>query len=169
MLVENEFKKLKKFDLSYFKGKSHFEEDGTQNYLVFQPMYRYFEKISNTDYISSWKSKGISDQIIKPPTISDNSPAPELNFYGTKTRVRFTGSCLKQDKITYIHGKTVKVYTVYELNFSYSNSNYPTLEKSLFDAVICISYRYFGYGIAFDGGGTFSFPSDGFGCNIIIF
>ena len=33
---------LQAFDSSYFRGKSHFEEDGTQNYLVFQPMYRYF-------------------------------------------------------------------------------------------------------------------------------
>ena len=41
-LVENELKKLKTFDSSSFIGKSHFEEDGTQNYSVFQPMYRYF-------------------------------------------------------------------------------------------------------------------------------
>ena len=38
MLVENELKKLKTFDSSYFIGKSHFEEDGTQNYLAFQPL-----------------------------------------------------------------------------------------------------------------------------------
>ena len=31
--IENEFKKLKTFDSSYFIGKSHFEEDGTQNYF----------------------------------------------------------------------------------------------------------------------------------------
>ena len=35
---ENEFKKLETFDSSYFRGKSHFEEDGTQNYVVFQPI-----------------------------------------------------------------------------------------------------------------------------------
>ena len=34
-LVENELKKLKTFDSSYCIGKSRFEEDGTQNYLVF--------------------------------------------------------------------------------------------------------------------------------------
>ena len=28
LLVENELKKLKTFDSSYFVGKSHFEEDG---------------------------------------------------------------------------------------------------------------------------------------------
>ena len=39
LLVENELKKLKTIVSSYFIGKSHFEEDGTQNYLVFQPLY----------------------------------------------------------------------------------------------------------------------------------
>ena len=34
-LVENELKKLKTFDSIYFRDKSHFEEDGMQNYLVF--------------------------------------------------------------------------------------------------------------------------------------
>ena len=36
----------KKHDLNYFIGKSHFEEDGTQNYLVFQPLNKYFKIIA---------------------------------------------------------------------------------------------------------------------------
>ena len=68
LLVENELNKLKTFNSSYCIGKSHFDEDGTQNYLVFQPMYIYFKVITNTDYISSWKSKGLSSESIKPPT-----------------------------------------------------------------------------------------------------
>ena len=32
LLVENELKKLQTFDSIYFRGESHFEEDGTQNY-----------------------------------------------------------------------------------------------------------------------------------------
>ena len=35
LLIKNQLKKLEKFDSIYFRGKSHFEEDGTQNYLVF--------------------------------------------------------------------------------------------------------------------------------------
>ena len=31
---------LQAFDSSYFQGKNHFEDDGTQNYLMFQSMYR---------------------------------------------------------------------------------------------------------------------------------
>ena len=50
--------------------KIHFEDDGTQHYLVFQPKYRHFKKIDNGDHISSWKSKGLSDESIKPPTLS---------------------------------------------------------------------------------------------------
>ena len=34
LLLENELKKLKTFDSSYFIGNSLFEEDGTQNCLV---------------------------------------------------------------------------------------------------------------------------------------
>ena len=56
-----------------FIGKSHFEEDSTQNYLVFQPMYRYFKVIANTKNISEWKSNGLSDESIKPPATSDKS------------------------------------------------------------------------------------------------
>ena len=53
LLVENELSKLKILNSSYFIGKSHFEEDGTQNNLVFQPMYRYFKMVTKTDHISS--------------------------------------------------------------------------------------------------------------------
>ena len=35
LLVENELKRLQTFDSIYFRDKSHFKEDGTQNYLVF--------------------------------------------------------------------------------------------------------------------------------------
>ena len=99
LLVKNELNKLKTFYSSYFIGKSHFEEDGTQNYLVFQPINKYFKVITNTDYISSWKSKGLSSESIKPPTTSNNSITPALTYYGTKTRVKLTESCLKQPKI----------------------------------------------------------------------
>ena len=55
--IDNELKKLKTLDLSYFIGKSHFEEDDMQNYLVFQTLNKHFKLIANTDYVSSWKSK----------------------------------------------------------------------------------------------------------------
>ena len=48
LLVENVLKKLKTVDLSYFIGKSHFDGDGTQNYLVLQQLNKYFKLITNT-------------------------------------------------------------------------------------------------------------------------
>ena len=127
-LVKNELNKLKTFDSDYFIGKSRFEEDDKQNYLVFQPLNKYCKVITNTDYISSLKSKGLSAESIKPTTTSDNSLTPILNYYGTKTRVKFTGSCLKQSKISYTHGKVVNIYIVYELGASSSHNNDPTLK-----------------------------------------
>ena len=52
LLVENELIQLKTFYSSYFIGKSHFDEDGTQSYLVFQTINNSFKVISNTDYVS---------------------------------------------------------------------------------------------------------------------
>ena len=60
-------KKLKTFDLSYFIGKSHFEEDDTQNYEVFQPLKKYFKIITNTKYISSLQIKGLTEELLSPP------------------------------------------------------------------------------------------------------
>ena len=105
-LVENE---MKIFDSSYFIGKSHFEEEGTQNYFVFQPLNKHFKVIANTGYVLSWKSKELSAETIKPTTTSDNSLTPVVSYYGTKTRVKITGSCLKQPKISYTHGKVVNI------------------------------------------------------------
>ena len=131
-------------------------EGGFQAYLIFQPVYRYFKTVTNTNYISSWKSKGLSAESIKPPTTSDNSLTPALNYYGTKTRVKFTGSCLKQSKITYTHKKSINIDIVYESIASSSHSDDPTLKNCLFGAVTLTKnadidkYRYSGYGIGFD-------------------
>ena len=73
-------------------------------------MYRYFKKIANTDHISLWKSKRLSDEIIKPAATSYNSLGPALSYFGNKTRVTFDGGCLKQDRIAFTHGKTKRCF-----------------------------------------------------------
>ena len=175
MIVENELKKLKTFDLSYFKGKDHFAEDGTQN-LVFQPMYGYIKKVAGVgsdNFLYFWKSKGLSDERINYITTSNCSITPELSHYGTKTQVKSTGSCLKQERSTYNHGAIVNIYIAYEISKNYHISSYPTLENCLFGAVSLTKhidvdqYKYSGYGIGFDRKGEFSF-GNGFGRNVII-
>ena len=138
LFVQNELKNLKTFDSSYFRGKCHLEKHGTQNYLVFQPMYRYFERVAGVgsgNYIYFWKSKGLSDEKISSITTSNYSITPELSYYGTKVRVKFSGSCLKQDKPTYNHGKIANIYIAYEISKNYNISSYPELENCLFGAV----------------------------------
>ena len=111
LLVENELNKLKTFDSSYFIGKSHFKEDGTQNYLVVQPINKYFKLNTNTIYILSWHSKGLSTETIDPPT---TNLSLLIDYVGNKIRVKFTGSCLKQsNKISYTHKTIASIYIVY--------------------------------------------------------
>ena len=173
--IENELEKLKTFDSSYFISKSHFEGNGTQNYLVFEPISRYFKAITNTDYVSSWKSKGLSAETIKPPTTYDNSLTPTLSCHDTKTRVKFVRSCLKQPKISYNHEKVVNIYIVYKLCASSSHNNDPALKNCLFGGVTLTKnadidkYGYSGHGIRFDRRSIFSFPGGGFEQNVLIF
>ena len=46
-LVENKLKKLQPFHPIYFREESQFEEDDTQNFLVFKPMHRSFKRVGN--------------------------------------------------------------------------------------------------------------------------
>ena len=86
------------------------EEDGTQNYLVFQPMYRYFKTIAGVvKVIYNYYWKWISDERINSIKKPNHSITLNLDYYGTKTRVEFNGSCLKKDKVTFDHGKVVNI------------------------------------------------------------
>ena len=99
---------------------------------------------------------------------------PQFSYFHTKTRAEFRGSCLKQDKIKFNHGKIVNIYIVYELNKLYSRTT-PTLVNCLFGAVSITKnadidkYKYSGYRIGFDRGGLYLLPSGRFGRNVIIF
>ena len=151
-------------------GNSMFDGgDGFQVYLMVQPVYKYFQTTTTTSYISSWKSKGLSAESIKPFPTSDNSLTPLIDYYNYNIRVKFNGSILRQPKVTYTHGKIVNIYIVYELGASSSHVNDPTLKNCLFGAVTLTKnadidkYGYSGYGIGFDRKSSFSFPGGGYG------
>ena len=44
---------IKVFNSRYFCGKSHFENDGTQNYLVFLAVFRCFTTVANTSKVTA--------------------------------------------------------------------------------------------------------------------
>ena len=77
----------------------------------------------------------MSSESFKAIATSDNSLNPTLNYHGTKMRLKFTWDCLKQQKITYNHGKVVNIYIVYSLGASSSNYSDPTIKNCLFGAV----------------------------------
>ena len=141
-------------------------------------MYRYYKQIAGLgsgNYIYYRKSKGLPDERINSIKTPGYGITLKLNYCGTKTRVEFNGSCLKQDKITSTNRKIVKIYIIYELTGSTSEHNDPTVKYSLFGAVRLTKnaeidkYGYSGYGIGFDRRGGFSLPSTGLGRNVIIF
>ena len=118
----------------------------------------------------------MSNGSITPPSAANNFLTPSLNYLGTKIRVKFSGSFLKQDKVTYTHGKIVNIYIVYEINKKDNTViSDPTLENCLFGAVTLTKnadidkYKYSGFGIGFNRKGSFSFQSGEYGQNVIIF
>ena len=102
-----------------------------------------------TFIIANLKDCLTSDEKMNSIKTPNHSITPNLDYYGTKTRVEFNGSCLKQDKVTFNHGKVVNIYIVYEISKSINISDYPTLENCLFGAVSLTrnadinKYKYF--------------------------
>ena len=58
----------------------------------------------------------MSDWNITSATTSNYKRNPKLSYFGTKTTLDFRASCLKQDKITFIHVKIVDICIIYELD-----------------------------------------------------
>ena len=141
-------------------------------------MYRYFKMIAgvgNGSCIYYCISKGLSNERINSIKTPNHSITLNLDYYGTKTRVKFNGSCFKQDSVTFNHGKVVNIYNCYEISKSINISKYPTLENCLFGAIsltenaVINKYKYSGYGIGFDRHWSFSTPGIGLEQNAIIF
>ena len=89
--INSDIKEFSRKSLLLFWGNIMFNsEDGSPAYLISQPLYRYFKTVTNTNYILSWKSRGLCTESIKPHTTSDNSLTPELSYHDYSIRVKFT-------------------------------------------------------------------------------
>ena len=93
---------------------------------------------------------------------------------GNKAKVKFNGDCLKQEKITFNHGKIVSIYIAYEIERNLNISSYPKLENSFFGAAKLTKhadvdlYKYSRYGIGFNRKGSYSIGDEA-GKNMILF
>ena len=164
LLVENELNKLKFFDSSYFRGKNYFDEDGTQNYYIFQPISKYLKVayVNYINYVLSCKSRGLND--IKIESIKTNNYLlnPRMDLYDmSKTGIKLNGSFLNRFPPTILHRNIVNIYIIYEITSDYSSINYSTLENCLFGSVKLTKnanidkYVYSGCGIGFDRNTSF--------------
>ena len=171
LLLETGLKILEKFDATHFRVENYFDGDGTQNYLVFQPVYKYFERVGSES--SPSKSKGLSNEKIDSVTTS-NCQVSKLVDNNARIKVKFHGDLSKQNKVTYSHGTMVNIFIVHSLIPTTKDSSV-TLQNCLFGAVKLTKnadidkYKYSGYGIGFDSRGSFTHPRGGYGRNVIIF
>ena len=92
-------------------------------------MCRYLKRVDNSDSVLEWKSKGLSDESIKSSSAPNNFLNSRVSYYSNKMGVIFSESCLKQDEITYTHGRIVNIYIIYEISKNYNISSYPALEN----------------------------------------
>ena len=139
-------------------------------------MQRYFKLASdNPSIILSLKSKGLPDESIKAPSTSNKILDRFQNYVGTKAIVRFSRNCLKQEKVTFNHGKTVNIYIVYEIEKIVNISSYPTLENCLVGAIKLTKpvdvdmHKYSNMVLGLIEKDFFLHPSGGAGKNVIIF
>ena len=154
--------------MSYFIGKSYLKLKKVEHkFFNSLATEKKIKIIAKKKYILSWQSKGLSDKSIKPPSISDNSLTPLIDYFGNKIRVKFTGSCLKQPNISCTLETIVKIYIAYDLDASSSQNNDPTIKNCRFGAATLSKnsdidkYGFSGYGIGFDRRSNFSFSGGG--------
>ena len=144
----------RKDDLNYFKGKDYIQ----QNYLLFELEYNYFKTFvdNNFTFVSSWESKGLSNEEIISTKITDTDLSPKLFYDNEGIHLGFGGGdYLKQDKAVYNHGSKINIFVVYKLNLSSSSDI--TLDNFLFGAVTLTKniagadkYKYSRYSIGFN-------------------
>ena len=66
-----------------------------------------------------------------------------MSYSGTKTKLKFTASYLKQDKISYNHGKIVNIYIVYDLGAVTLTTNTDIDNISIFTCNIVVDIYNF--------------------------
>ena len=134
VLVENE---LQTFYSSLFIDQSYLNNDRAKLYLIFQPIHKTATTFSGVpDPIPEWKCKGLSNEKIMTPHTTNKSLSIKLVWYNSRIKLKFGGSCLKQDKATFTPKNVVSLF-VYELDTWSRDLNTDfTLKNCLFGSVM---------------------------------
>ena len=68
---------------------------------MLRPVCKYFKTNANTNKVTAWKPKGLSDETIKSATM-DTSLNPGTTYIdNAEVQVNFDGSCLKQNEFPF--------------------------------------------------------------------
>ena len=134
-------------------------------------MNKYLNKINNTESILSWKSMGVSDDVLKP--LNNSTLVPKLVQPYSNMQVSFNGSCLVKENKSVSNEKLLNVYTVYHLGNT-SKTFHSRLKNCLFGSVKVTKKNsdfdgqdLSGYGIAFYTDYVFTYSKGNFGYNAI--
>ena len=133
-LLKVNWKKIQKFDSSLFIGQSYFSNDESQNFWIFQPIYKTFTTLSGLpNIIDDWLVYGWVD----------------VWMSNSRIRLEFKWSHLKD--------KVVNLFIVYELGTWSQDLNTDfTLKDELFRSVKLTKnvdpyeYKDSGYSIGFE-------------------
>ena len=119
----------------------------------------------------------MSDEKIMPPYRTSKILSPKLEWYNSRVKLKFKGTCLKQEyKAPFTPKNVLNFFIVYELG------TWPRDLDSTFSLRGCLfggvklaknadsdKYVYSGYGIGFDTRIEYSLPNGSVGKNITIF
>ena len=157
-------------ELSFNRGFFYYLQ---KSHLVYECKSSSFNT-TDIDKISTWKSTGsFSNNMIAVKNASGDLPKLEIfNDY----RVHLSGYHFQQNKTNLINNIGVNIYCVYKLDpISSSRDGTFTVQNVLFGSMKITKnadtskYKYKGYGICFDEGGSFSKGNISNGKNVLIF
>ena len=98
---------------NFFLGRIYFTiVDGSQNMFFYQPTFNVLELKNDegTEYIISWKSKGIYDSKLM---VLIGALLPNVKYFKNKIEIQFNSTPLVIEQNNYAT-KTVNVYIVYD-------------------------------------------------------
>ena len=148
----------------YYLQKSH---------LVYECKSSSFDTTANK--ISTWKSTGIFSSTNMIAVKNATGDLPKLKVYDD-LYVYLSGNHFQQNKSDMSNNIVINIYCVYKLDpISSSRDDTFTVQNALFEAMEIIKnadtskYKYKGYDICFDEGGSFSKGNISNGKNVLIF
>ena len=113
--VQKELNSLIRKDYKFFLDRTYFtSNDGSQNKFVYQPSLDASElkRDKGTDYVLSWKSKGVFNSKIKPYYTAF---LHSIKFSEYRIGIKLDKDPLAVEQNNYLR-KILNVYTVYDLH-----------------------------------------------------